>query len=208
MGYVICINREYGSGGRTIGEIFAREQGISYYYKDLERLAEEESGINEALFVAAHDKTKAVRFYLKNGQTIYKPGDLLGPDSPDFTSEKNLFNYQAKVIRDLAQKESCVIIGHCAGAILEDMDNVVRVFVHAPMEYLLEQAAQKKSLPPAELEKYVNMINKNRADYFEKYTGRQWNDARNYDLCINTGKLDFEKGARIIKGYLDLRFGA
>lgn len=206
MNYVIAINREYGSGGKTIGEMLAKDLGIEYYEKDLEVLAAEDSGINEALFVDAHDKTKSVRSFLNNGPTIYHPGDLIGPESPDFTSPKNLFNYQAKVIRNLAEKESCVIIGHCGGYILEDMENVVRVFVHAPMDFLLEQAAQKKSLPPAELEKYVNMINRNRADFFEKYTGRQWNDARNYDLCLNSGKLGFEKCMDIIKGYISVRF--
>lgn len=204
--YTICINREYGSGGKTIGEMLAKDLSIDYYEKDLEVLAAEDSGINEALFVDFHDKTKSFRSFLNNGLTVYKTGDLIGPESPEFTSPKNLFNYQAKVIRALAEKESCVIIGHCGGYILEDMDNVIRVFVHAPMEFLLEQASQKKSLPPAELEKYVNMINRNRADYYEKYTGRKWYDARNYDLCLNSGELGFEKCRDIIKGYMSVKF--
>ena len=207
MKYVIAINREYGSGGKTVGEMLASDLGIQYYQKDIERLAAEDSGINEALFVDAHDKTRAVRFYLKNGSTVYKPGDLLPPTSPDFTSEQNLFNYQAKTIRDLAERESCVIIGHCAGYILEDMENVIRVFVHAPKKFLMEQAAQKMSLSPAELDKYVDMINKNRADYYEKYTGRKWYDIRNYDLCLNSGELGFEKCRDIIRGYLKVRLG-
>ncbi len=204
--FTICINREYGSGGKTIGEMLAKDLGINYYEKDLETLAAEESGINEALFVDFHDKTKSFRSFLNNGLTVYKTGDLIGPESPEFTSPKNLFNYQAKVIRELGEKESCVIIGHCGGYILEDMEQVIRVFVHAPMDFLLEQASQKKSLPPAELEKYVNMINKNRADYFEKYTGRKWYDTRNYDLCLNSGKLGFEKCRDIIKGYMSVKF--
>ena len=206
MKFVIAINREYGSGGRTIGAMLAEELGIDYYSKDLERMAAEESGINEALFVDAFDKTKTIRSFLNAGNTVYKTGDLLTPDSPDFTSPKNLFNYQAKIMRELAERENCVIVGHCGGYVLEDMDHVIRVFVHAPKEFLLEQAAKVKSLPPAELEKYVAMINKNRADYYEKYTGRKWNDARNYDLCLNSGKLGFEKCVDIIKGYLHVRF--
>ena len=127
-------------------------------------------------------------------------------DSAESRKELRALLNQEGVIRGLAEKESCVIIGHCGGYILEDMDQVIRVFVHAPMEFLLEQAAQKKSLPPAELEKYVNMINRNRADYFEKYTGRKWYDARNYDLCLNSGKLGFEKCKDIIKGYMSVKF--
>ena len=87
------------------------------------------------------------------------------------------------------------------------MENVIRVFVHAPKKFLMEQAAQKMSLSPAELDKYVDMINKNRADYYEKYTGRKWYDIRNYDLCLNSGELGFEKCRDIIRGYLKVRLG-
>ena len=208
MNYVIAINREYGSGGRTVGEMLSEQLGVHYYDKEIQKLAAEESGINEALFVDAIDETRSVRGFLKGGNTIWHPGDMLGPESSEFTSAKNLFNIQAKVIRHLADTESCVIVGNCGGYILEDKPNVVRVFVHAPKDFLLEQAAKKKSLPPAELEKYVAMINRNRADFYEKYTGRVWHDAKNYDLCINAGELGFDKSVEIIKGYLQVRFGS
>ena len=206
MNYVIAINREYGSGGRTVGEMLSEELGVHYYDKEIQKLAAEASGINEALFVDAIDETRSVRGFLKNGNTIWHPGDLLPPTSSEFTSERNLFNYQAKVIRELADTESCVIVGNCGGYILEDKPNVVRVFVHAPKDFLLQEAAKKKSLPPAELEKYVAMINRNRADFYQKYTGRVWNDARNYDLCIDSGKLGFQKSVELIRAYLNTRF--
>ena len=70
---------------------------------------------------------------------------------------------------------------------------MIRVFVHAPKEVLIEEASRKQSLSRAELDKYVDMINRNRAEFFEKYTGRKWYDTRNYDLCLNSGRLGFEK---------------
>ena len=106
--FVITIARQYGSGGRTIGEELAKKLGISYYDKDIIRMASEESGIHEQLFGRADENVSTKqRFFAKSG--IYK-GELIPPQSKDFTSDENLFNYQAKVIRQLAETESCVII--------------------------------------------------------------------------------------------------
>ena len=124
--FVITIARQYGSGGRTIGEELAKKLGISYYDKDIIRMASEESGIHEQLFGRADENVSTKqRFFAKSG--IYK-GELIPPQSKDFTSDENLFNYQAKVIRQLAETESCVIIGRCANMILKDYSNVLRVF--------------------------------------------------------------------------------
>ena len=115
--FVITIARQYGSGGRTIGEELAKKLGISYYDKDIIRMASEESGIHEQLFGRADENVSTKqRFFAKSG--IYK-GELIPPQSKDFTSDENLFNYQAKIIRQLAETESCVIIGRCANMILE-----------------------------------------------------------------------------------------
>ena len=100
--FVITIARQYGSGGRTIGEELAKKLGISYYDKDIIRMASEESGIHEQLFGRADENVSTKqRFFAKSG--IYK-GELIPPQSKDFTSDENLFNYQAKVIRQLAEK--------------------------------------------------------------------------------------------------------
>ncbi|MCF0146403.1 MAG: cytidylate kinase-like family protein [Eubacterium sp.] len=203
--FVIVINREYGSGGRTIGQMLAEELGIPWYNIDLERFASEQSGISETFFAELNDRTKPVRPYLLNNVVDLKR-EPSPPGSSDYTSENNLILHQAGAIRRIAEKENCVIIGHGGVFSLEDTDYAVRVFVHAPKEFLLEQAALKKSLPPAELEKYVMMINRNREEFYKKFTGQSWSDARNYDLCINTGKLGFERGVEIIKGYLRIRF--
>ena len=99
--FVITIARQYGSGGRTIGEELAKKLGISYYDKDIIRMASEESGIHEQLFGRADENVSTKqRFFAKSG--IYK-GELIPPQSKDFTSDENLFNYQAKVIRQLAE---------------------------------------------------------------------------------------------------------
>ena len=201
---VITIARQYGSGGKTIGEMLAKELGIPYYDKDLMRLASEDSGINEALFVKADEKVKNTRLF-KIARNAYH-GELIPPESDDFVSNDNLFNYQAKIIKQLASEESCVIIGRCADYILRDYDNVLSVFVHAPREFCMEQAKKKLSMSDKEIERYIAKTDKRRADYYEYHTGRSWTDARNYDLCLDSSKLGFERCVEEIKAYMKVRF--
>lgn len=201
---VITIARQYGSGGRTIGEMLAEDLKIHYYDKELLKLASEDSGINERLFVNADEKVKVTHLFkiIKNVYT----GQLIPPESEDFVSDDNLFNYQAKVIKQLAEEESCVIVGRCADYVLKDYENVLSVFIHAPKDYLMEQAAKKVSMSSRDLERYIARIDKRRAEYYKYHTGREWTDARNYDLCLDSSKLGFERCVEEIKAYLKVRF--
>lgn len=200
---VITIARQYGSGGKTIGEMLANNLGIHYYDKELIKLASDESGINESLFVKA-DETKTPSLF--KSANVYQ-GDLIPPESDDFTSDDNLFNYQAKIVKELAEEESCVIIGRCADYVLKDYDNVLSVFIHAPEDFCIEQAAKKHSMSLKELDKFIARTDKKRADYYKYYTGREWTDARNYDLCLDSSKLGFERCVEEIKAYIRVRFG-
>lgn len=201
---VITIARQYGSGGRTVGEMLAQKLGIHYYDKELMKLASDESGINEALFVNADEKIKSTRLF-HIAKSAYN-GELIPPESDDFTSTDNLFNYQAKIIRELAEEESCVIMGRCADYVLKEYNNVLSVFVHAPMDFCMEQAAKKHSMSPKELERFILKTDKHRADYYKYHTGREWTDARNYDLCLNSSKLGFDRCVEEIIAYMNVRF--
>lgn len=202
---VITIARQYGSGGRTVGQMLAKRLGIHYYDKELLRLASDDSGISEALFANADEKIKATSLF-RIAKSAYN-GELIPPESEDFTSTDNLFNYQAKIIRRLAQEEACVIIGRCADYVLKDYDNVISVFVHAPHDYCMKQAAQKHSMSERELEKIINKTDKHRADYYKYHTGREWTDARNYDLCLNSARLGYDRCVEEIIAYAKVRFG-
>lgn len=201
---VITIARQYGSGGRTVGEMLAKKLDIHYYDKELMKLASEDSGINEALFVNADEKIKNTSLF-KIAKNVYG-GELIPPESDDFTSNDNLFNYQAKIIRTLAETESCVIIGRCADFVLKDYDNVLSVFVHAPHDFCMEHAAKKLSMNEHELEKFLAKTDKRRADYYKYHTGREWTDARNYDLCLDSSKLGYERCVDEIIAYMNVRF--
>lgn len=200
---VITIERQYGSGGKTIGKILSERMNVNYYNHDIVKLASEASGIDEALFAKVDEKLVNNNiFKLKKKYT----GDLLSPDSDNFTSDNNLFNVQADTIKKLAQKESCIIIGRCANYILKDYENVVSVFVHADDEFCHQRAMARVSLPEKDVSKFVEKTNKYRADYYKYHTGREWYDLRAYDLCLNSGHLGFEKCVDEILAYIDVRF--
>jgi len=201
---VITIARQYGSGGKTVGEMLAKDLGIKYYDKEILKLASDDSGINEGLFEKADEKLKNTRLF-KIARKFYN-GELISPESDDFTSNDNLFNYQAKIIRQLAEEESCVIIGRCADYILRDHENVVSVFVHAPEDFCINEAMKKLSLPLKEIDKYITKTDKRKAEYYKYYTGREWTDARNYHLALDCSKLGFELCMEAIKAYIRVRF--
>lgn len=201
---VITIARQYGSGGKTVGQMVAKELGIPFYSRDILRLASEDSGINERLFAEADERLKK-KFLFGTSSNVYD-GGLITPDSGDFVSDRNLFNYQAKIIKELAEKESCVIVGRCADFVLKDNPNVMSVFVHADEDFCFDRAMERNSMSEREMVKYIAKTDKYRGDYYKYYTGREWNDARNYDLCLDSGKLGFDKCMEEILAYRKIRF--
>ena len=201
---VITIARQYGSGGKTIAAMLAKDLGINCYGREILKMASEESGINERLFGMSDEKLKH-SVLMKLLKRPYE-GDLIPPESSGFVSDDNLFNYQAKVIKELAESESCVIVGRCADYVLRDFPNVISVFIHADREFCLEQAMERNSMSLKEMQRFIEKTDKYRGDFYKYYTGHEWSDARNYDLCLNSGKLGCKKCVEEIKAYMKVRF--
>ena len=201
---VITIARQYGSGGKTIAAMLAKDLGINCYGREILKMGSEESGINERLFGMSDEKLKH-SVLMKLLKRPYE-GDLIPPESSGFVSDDNLFNYQAKVIKELAESESCVIVGRCADYVLRDFPNVISVFIHADREFCLEQAMERNSMSLKEMQRFIEKTDKYRGDFYKYYTGHEWSDARNYDLCLNSGKLGFKKCVEEIKAYMKVRF--
>jgi len=178
--------------------------GIRCYNREILRMASDDSGIREELFNSADEKLRSNPLF-GSSKRVYK-GELISPGSEGFVSYDNLFNYQAKIIKELAKQESCVIVGRCADFVLKDNPSVVSVFVHSPKEYCIQRGLEKNAMDEKEMEKFIARTDKGRGDFYHYYTGRVWNDARNYDLCLNSSKLGFEKCVDVIKAYIDVRF--
>lgn len=200
--FIVTIARGYGSGGRTIGKMLADRLGVKFYDKDLIRMASDVSGINESLFGQSDEKTKSGVFG-KPG--VYK-GEVIAPGKSGFISEENLFNYQAMVIKQIAEEGSCVIVGRCADYVLRDDPSVVRVFIYADEEACIKNAADVKGITDRrEALKTIASTDKERAAYYKAHTGREWIDARNYDLCLNSGDLGFDKCVEIITNFIGIK---
>lgn len=120
-------------------------------------------------------------------------------------SNDNLFNYQAKILKELAEEESYVAIGRCADYVLKDYDNVISVFIHAPFDFCLEQAMKLFTKTEDEMRRYIQKRDKYRGEYYKYYTGQEWYDARNYDLCLDSSKLGFDGCVEAIKAYMKVR---
>ena len=200
---VITIARSYGSGGRKMGRLLAKELGYEYYDREILRIASDESGISEELFRQADENQRIPLFRI--AREVYT-GEVIPPDSDDFISNENLFRYQAKIIRELAATRNCVIVGRCANFILRGRDNVLNVFVTAPVVDCVRRVMETDGLNLEEAEKKIKKIDKRRADYFKYFTGRQWQDAALYDLCLNTGHMSEQKCVDIVRAYMDARF--
>lgn len=197
---VITIARGFGSGGRTVGKLLAKKLGLDFYDNELLALASEESGINIELFGKADEKAKSGLFKKYNrsyGEYV------LSPNSTDFVSSDNLFNYQAKIMKQLAEKGDCVIIGRCGNYILKDTPNVIRLYLYSDLETSLDRVTELYGMKPSEAKRTIEKIDKSRAAYYEYYTGEDWHDLSNYDLCVNTSGISFDKAVEIILAYIE-----
>lgn len=196
---IITIARQYGSGGRTVGKMLAERLQIPYYDREIIARASEESGIDARLF--EDEKLKSpLRSLIKSRGVDHH--NVLQPESAGFTKEDNLFALQARIIRQLSEEGDCVMIGRCADHILSSKPGVVTVFVHARPDFCLREAMKVNSLPEREVMKLIEKTDDYRAKYYRYCTGKNWNDARNYDLSLDSSKLGFEGVADVITDYI------
>lgn len=206
--FVIAITRTCGSGGTTIGKMLAEHYGIQLYGRELLRMASADSGINEALFVQADENMK--KSLLFRVTTKVYADNIIPPegDASDFISHDNLFNYQAKALKELAASESYIVIGRAADFVLRDNPNMISVLLYGSPEFCLKHEVEKFGLEPEHAKKHIKKMNRYRAEYYHYYTGRDWLCPTNYDLCINTGRLGFENAASLIQDYIKKRIKA
>ena len=193
---VITISRQYGSGGKTIAAMLAQKLGVNFYSRDILKMASEDSGINEELFGMSDEKIRRAGWL----RTLSHPyeGKLLPPEDKEFVSDDNLFNYQAKVIKDLAQKESCVIVGRCADYALADYPNTLSVFITASDEERIARLKDLYKVDDAKAKDIMVKTDKKRSSYYNYYSSKRWGDAKSYDLCLSSTALGVDGAVDMI----------
>lgn len=183
--FVITVSREYGSGGRYVGRLIADKLGIKFYDKDL--------------IVKLAEKTGLTEEYIENNEEQRDPLSILNNGFyAGLTNSDELFIRESELIKEFASKESCVIIGRCADFILKDKKNVLKVFISGTMKDKVKRATKIYGIDERDAEKEINRINKLRANHYKHYTGNEWLEASNYDICINSDLYGVEKTADII----------
>lgn len=203
--FAVTIARTCGSGGTPIAKLLCEEYGISLYDKKLLALAAEKSGINEVLFLQADESANKSLLY-KISKKVYA-GELISPHSDDYTREDNLFNCQAKTLRELAENESFVCVGRAGDYVLKDHPNILRIFLHAPFEVCVTNEMKRLNITEKEAQKHITQTNINRREYYRFHTGRDWENPEHYDMCIDTSAFkSYEECAEIIKACINKQF--
>ena len=192
---IVTIGREFGSGGRVIGEKLAAKLGISFYDKELIELAAEKSGIHPDVLKGA-DEVATNPF----------SSPFTNPTVDQGTLNDRLFKYEQDIIREIAAKESCVIVGRCADYILRDQPNCIRAFIYADMQYKIHLIRERHHLKDPELiEKIIRRTDKNRRTYYQYYTDKKWGARENMDLMINSSLLGIDGSVELLAAAVRLK---
>lgn len=204
---VITIERQYGSGGRIVGKMLADRLGIHFYDDAILSLTAEKSAVGEQYFRLADEKAGNNLLRRIVGGMSRAPIDA-PKISGDVTSPENLFRFQSAVIRELADTESCVIVGRCADFILSaaDKEDLIKVFVYADMPSCLRRTMEVDGIADnKDALEHMARITKQRREYHKYYTGKEWENMENYDLLINSSKLEYEDVTDVILEYIRKR---
>ncbi len=203
--YVITVARGFGSKGREIAHMLADELHIPCYDHQILQMASDYSGISEQLFSEVDEKLRAKN--IRRLLTGVPASTLLTHDDKEFTSDDNLFNIQAEIIRSQADAESCVIVGKCADYILRERKNVISIYVDAPRACCVKTVMNRLKVDETEAHRLIHRIDKYRSDYYHYYTGGlKWTNMNHYDYVINTGRVEKAECIEMLKGIVKRRF--
>lgn len=185
MPKIITIAREYGSGGRMIAQKVAEKLGLVYYDNEVIDLAAREMGMDvDAIRKVAEQKSSSFMYTMSSSAFTLPLND-------------QVYVMQSKIIRHLANHDSCIIVNGCADYILEDFDDVLTIFIHAPLESRIRRVKEEYQEEHDNYKKYVMKRDKGRSNYYNYYTTKKWGHLKNFDLTINSD-LGIEEVAQII----------
>lgn len=205
--YVITIARGFGSGGKQVGLELSRILGIPCYESQILSMASNYSGISKDLFFQVDEKLRGYHL-IKRLMKANNTDDIVEPTDKSFISDVNLYNIQAKIIKEIGKIQSCIIIGKCANHLLRSYDNTVSVYIEAPRAFCVKRVIERLGVTEEEAHKMIYQTDKYRADYYKYYTGGEnWTNPVLYDMTLNSERMGLEKCAQLIIEYLKIKLG-
>lgn len=189
MNKIITIGREFGSGGRELGRRLRDELNFAYYDKEIVVEIAKRTSLSEEYVQQIVEKRPVTTFPIHIGRSFYPMFN------PVWDSGQAVYQEQHALLKELAGKSDCIIVGRCADYILRDF-NPLRIFVYADMETKIRRCRERgddfSGMTDKELTHHISAVNKDRAKYYQFYTGLTWGDRINYDICINTTAMDMD----------------
>lgn len=203
---VITICREFGSGGKYIGEKLSQELNFKLYDKEILNKVSDESGIDLNVLEQVDEKQEQ-SFWYTFATSLYDSVDSIDPLNQQIPSNEKLFIEQSRVIENLADKEDCIIIGRCSNVILKNKQNVVNIFVYSSnLEFKIQRKLKYSEIKNRnEVEELIHKTDTEREKYYNYFTGKKWGDKEDYDLMIDTSKIGVDNTVELIKTYLKLK---
>ena len=197
---ILTIGRQFGSGGREIGQKLSEALGIAYYDKELLSAAAKESGLCEEVFARADERASSGMSYAFSMGFSYM--GILTPYN-DILSNDELFRIQSDAIRNIAEKESCILVGRCADYILRDNPACISFFIHNTMENRIQRLVEGLNITVEEAKEKISKIDKSRAAYYNYYTNKVWGMASSYDFSIDASVLGIDETVAFMKSFVE-----
>jgi len=198
--YVVTIARQYGSGGRDVGNKLAELTGYKFYDKDLITMSAQKSGLStEALNLADEKAANSLLYTLALGSSMYHHGI----DHMNMPINDRLFVLQSDIIKEVASMdEGAIIVGRCADYVLAENPRLIRIFIYSDFDERVQNVMKKHELSQSAAKDLVIKTDKRRSNYYSYYTGEKWGKIDRYDLAVSTAKLGIEGTAEMIAEYL------
>lgn len=197
---ILTIGRQFGSGGREVGQKLAKALGIAYYDKELMAVAAKESGLSEEFFEKADERASSGLSYAFTMGYSY-----MGMFTPynDILSNDGLFKFQSDAIRKLAAEQSCILVGRCADYILRDDPDCLSFFIHNNMENRIQRILEYQPVTVEQAKELMAKTDKSRAAYYNYYTNKEWGVASSYNFSIDVSVLGVDETVAFMKSFVE-----
>ena len=203
--FIVTFARGFGTGGKEIASMLAKDLGIHCYENRILTLASQMSGLDEKLFLDINERIRTNGGFTGFLKGLPRSRQYIARNEK-FVSDDRLFEYQSQIIRNLADQESCVIVGKCADYVLKGRKNVVSIYIEAPRAFCLARTMQRMKVSADVAAATIENTDKYRADYYKYYTkGNSWTNPVNYDMTLNSEKVGIAGCVKMIEEYLVMK---